>query len=126
MRDDSGFPYTNCWRVSFFQQKLISLKFSPTLMKMYYLKLLLSFITFFLFSHLYLVCCGLSPWKKGFASFSLLPFTKKLGRFGYDVTMTQYNVILILFFFTFVANAPELYWDNFLLLTMNRRGVIRI
>ena len=64
--------------------------------------------------------------KKGFTSFSLLPFTKKLGRSSYDVTMTQYDVILISFFFTFVADVPDLQWDNFLLLTMNRRRVIRI
>ena len=35
--------------------------------------------------------------KKGFTSVSLLPFTKKLGRSRYDVTMTYYDVILILF-----------------------------
>ena len=80
---------------------------------------------FFIFPYLH-VCCGLSPWEKGFTSFSLLTFTKKLGRSSYDVTMTQCDVILILFFCTFVANAPDLQWNNFLLLTMNRTGVIRI
>ena len=46
--------------------------------------------------------------KKSFTSVSLLPFTKKLGRSSYDVTMTHYEVILILFFFTFVANVGDL------------------
>ena len=61
--------------------------------------------------------------KKGFNSVSLLPSTKNVGRSSYDVTMTYYDVILILFF---VANVQDLHWDNFLVLTMNRRGVIRI
>ena len=64
--------------------------------------------------------------KKGFTSVSLLPFGKKLGRSSYDVTMTLYDVIFILLLLRFVANAEDLKWDNFLLLTMNRRGVIRI
>ena len=42
--------------------------------------------------------------KKGFTFVSLLPFTKKLGSSSYDVTMIQYDVILILIFFKFVAN----------------------
>ena len=65
--------------------------------------------------------------KKGFTSVSLLPFTKKkIGKSSYDVTMTHYDVILILFLFRFVANVQDLQWNNFLVLTMNRRGVIRI
>ena len=40
--------------------------------------------------------------------------------------MIHYNVILLLFLFRFVANAQGLQWDNFLVLTMNRRGVTRI
>ena len=39
---------------------------------------------------------------------SLLPFTKNLGRSSYDVTMNHYDVILILFFFRFVANVRDL------------------
>ena len=46
--------------------------------------------------------------KKGFTSVSLILFTKKLGRSSYDVTMTHYDVILMLFFFTFVANVRDL------------------
>ena len=46
--------------------------------------------------------------KKGFTSVSLILFTKKLGRSSYDVTMTHYDVILMLFFFTFVANVRNL------------------
>ena len=38
----------------------------------------------------------------------------------------QYGVILILFLFRFVAKIKDLLWDNFLVLTMNRRGVIRV
>ena len=40
--------------------------------------------------------------------------------------MTYYDIMLILFFFKFVANIQDLWWANFLRLTMNRRGVIRI
>ena len=58
--------------------------------------------------------------KKGFTSFSLLPFTKKLGRSSYDATMTHYDVILILS----EANYPKLWRNNFFVLTINRRGVI--
>ena len=64
--------------------------------------------------------------KKGFTSVSLLPSSKKLGRSSYDVTMTHYNVILVLFLFRFLANDQDLYWDNYLVLTINRTGVIRI
>ena len=46
--------------------------------------------------------------KKGFTSVSFLPFTKKLGRSSYDVTMTLYDVILILFLFRFLANVQDL------------------
>ena len=46
---------------------------------------------------MYLVCWGLSPWKKGFTSVSLLLFTQKLGKSSYDVTITHYAVILIFF-----------------------------
>ena len=35
--------------------------------------------------------------KKGFTSVNLLSFTKKLGRFNYEVTMNYYDVMLILF-----------------------------
>ena len=64
--------------------------------------------------------------KKRFYSVSLLPFTKKLGRSGYDFTMAHYDVTLILLLFRFVVTVQDLYWNNFLVLTMNRRGVIRI
>ena len=39
--------------------------------------------------------------------------------------MTHYDVILTLFFFRFIANVGDLYWKNFLVVTMNRRAVIR-
>ena len=55
MRDDSDFPHTNCLRVSFFQQKVDHFSILPTLIIIYYLKLLLSFV-FFRFSHMYIVC----------------------------------------------------------------------
>ena len=60
--------------------------------------------------------------KKGFTSVSLLP----LSRSSYVVTMTHYDVILILFLFRFVANVQDLKWENFLVLIMNKRGIIRI
>ena len=46
--------------------------------------------------------------KKDFTSFSLLPFTQRLGRSSYDVTMTNYDVILMSFLFKFVANVRDL------------------
>ena len=46
--------------------------------------------------------------KKGFTSVSLLLFTKKLGRSSYDVTMTHYAVISILFLLKSVANVQDL------------------
>ena len=46
--------------------------------------------------------------KKSFTSVSLLPFTKKLDQSSYDVTITYYDVILTLFFFTFIANVRDL------------------
>ena len=64
--------------------------------------------------------------KKGLTSVSVLLFTEKLGRSTYDVTITHYDVILILFLFRFVANVQDLWWNSFLVLTMNRRGVITI
>ena len=55
-----------------------------------------------------IVCWGLIPWKQGFTSVSLLPFTKKIGRSSYDVIMTYYDTILILPLFRFVANVQYL------------------
>ena len=80
---------------------------SPNINKNLLLEVIVVFCYFFRFSHMYVICWGLSLWKKGFTSVSLLPFTKKLGKSSYEVTMTHYDVILILFFFTFVANV----WD---------------
>ena len=125
MRDDSDFPRANCLRVSFFQQNVDHFYILPTSIKIYYLKLLLSFVIFLDFAIRTQYVEDLFH-KKGFTSISLLPFAKKLGRSSYDVTMTYYDVILILLLLRFVANAEDLKWDNFLLLTMNRRGVIRI
>ena len=64
--------------------------------------------------------------KNDFISVSLLPFTKKSGRSSYGVTMTHCYDIPMSFLFKFVANAQDLYWDNFLVLPFNRRGVMRI
>ena len=98
---------------------------SPNINKNLLFEVIVVFCYFFRFSHMHIVWWGLNPWKEGFTSVSLLP-TKKLGRSSHDVTMTHYNVILILFLFRFAANAQDLQWDNFFVLTMNRRGVIRI
>ena len=46
--------------------------------------------------------------KKGLTSVSGLLFTEKLGRSTYDVTITHYDVILILFLFRLVANIQDL------------------
>ena len=40
--------------------------------------------------------------------------------------MTHYVTILILYLFRFVANVQDLQWYNFLVLPMNRRGLIRV
>ena len=40
--------------------------------------------------------------EKGFISVSLLPFTEKLDRYSYDVTMTRCDVIPKWFLFKFV------------------------
>ena len=74
MRDDSGFPNKNCFRVSFFQQKVDHFQILPASIKIYYLKLFLSLVIFFGFSHMYIVCWGIIPWKNGFTFVSLLPF----------------------------------------------------
>ena len=100
-------------------------KFYLNINKNLLFEVIVVFCYFFRFSHMHIVWWGLNPWKEGFTSVSLLP-TKKLGRSSHDVTMTHYNVILILFLFRFAANAQALKWDNFFVLTINRRGVIRI
>ena len=76
MTDHLDFSHTNCLRVSFFQQKVDHFWILLTSIKICYLKLLLSFLIIFTFSHMYIVCWGLMPWTKGFTSVSLLPFTK--------------------------------------------------
>ena len=123
MRDDSDFPHANCLRVLLFQQKSWSLLNSPNINENLLFEVIIVFCYFYTFSHMCIVCWGLIHWK---VFLPLLPFTKKLGRSTYDVTMTHYEVIVILFLFRFVANAHGLQLDNFLVLTINRRGVIRI
>ena len=51
MRDDSHFPHTNGLPVSFFQQKIDHFKILPTSIKIYYLKLLLSFVIVLIFPY---------------------------------------------------------------------------
>ena len=63
--------------------------------------------------------------KKSFPSVSLLPSTKKLGRSSYNVIVIHYDIISVLFLFRFIANVHDLEWNSFLVLFMNRRGVIR-
>ena len=127
MRDDSDFPHTHKLFASFvLSTKHWSLLNSLNINQNLLFEVVVIFCYFFRFSHMYIVFWGLSPWKKDFASVSLLPFTKKLSKSSYDVTMTYYTVTLILFFFTFVANVRDLQWNNFLILTMNRKGVIGI
>ena len=93
MRDDSDFPHTNC--LSFiFSTKSWSLSNSPNTKKNLLFKVIAAFCYLFRFSHIYIVFWGLIPWKKGFTSVILLPFTKKLGRSSYDITMTHYDVIV--------------------------------
>ena len=109
-----------------FNKKLITFKFLHHKKKIYYLKLLFSFLTFFRLSHTYILCWELISWKKVFLLFVCFPLQKKLDRSSYDVTMTHYDVLLILFLFRFVANVQDLEWDNFLVLNMKRGGIIRI
>ena len=96
----------------FFDKKLITFKFCQHQQK----------------SIIWSSCCLLFFWIFSYVHSMMrtYSFAKKLGRSKYDVTMTHYDVIFILFLFRFVANVQDLEWDNFLVLTMNRRGVIRI
>ena len=89
----------------FFNKKLITFKFSQHRLKNLLFEVIVVFCYFFTFrfSHIYIVCRGLIQWKKGFASVSLLPFTKKWGRSSYAVTMTHYDVILVLFLLRFAV-----------------------
>ena len=108
MRDDSDFSHTHKLSASFvFWTKNWSLLNSPNINRNLLFEVIVVFCYFLRFSHMYIVCWRLSPWKKDFTSVSLLHCTKKLGRSSYDVTVTHYDIILILFFFTFVANAWE-------------------
>ena len=125
MRDGSDFPH-KLFPSFIYSTKSRSLLNSPIIKKIYYLKLLFSFLTFFRLSHMYILCWELISWKKVLLLFVCFPLQKKLDRSSYYVTMTHYVVILILFLFTFVANVQDLEWDNFLVLTMNRKGVTRI
>ena len=109
-----------------FFNKSWSLLNSPSINKNLLFEFIVVLYYFFWFFHMYIVCCRLVPWKKDFTSVSLLPFTKRLCRSSYSITMTHCDVILILFLFRFVANVQELAWDIFLVLTMNKRDVIRI
>ena len=109
-----------------YSTKSWSLLNSPIIKKIYYLKLLFSFLTFFRLSHMYILCWELISWKKVLLLFVCFTLQKKLDRSSYYVTMTHYVVILILFLFTFVVNVQDLEWDNFLVLTMNRKRVTRI
>ena len=80
----------------------------------------------FRFSHMYLYVEELFHEKKVSLLLVYFHLRKKLGRPSYDVIVTDHDVILILFLFRFVANVQDLQRDNFLVLTMNRRRVIRI
>ena len=95
-----------------FSTKSWSFLNSPNINKNLLFEVIVVFCYFFRFSHMYIACWGFIQCKKDFTSVSLLPFTKKLGTSSYDVTMTHYDVILIWFFFTFVANVWDLWWDN--------------
>ena len=81
---------------------------SPNINKNLLFEVIVVLCYIFRFFHIYIACWGPIPWKKGFSSVSLLPFTKKLGRYSYNFTMTHYDVILILFLFRFVANVQDL------------------
>ena len=106
----------------FFQQKVNHFQVnSPNINKNLSFEVTVVFSYFFRFSHTYIVCCGFIPREKCFTSVSLLPFTKKIGKSSYDVTMNHHDIILILSLFRFVTYVQDLQWDNFLVLTMNRK-----
>ena len=46
--------------------------------------------------------------KKGLFLLVCFPLRKKLGRSSYDITMTHYDIMPIMFLFRFVANAQHL------------------
>ena len=87
-----------------FSTKSWSLLNSPNINKNLLFEVIIVFCYFYTFSHMYIVRWGLIHWK---VFLPLLLFTKKLGRSTYDVTMTHYDVIVILFLFRFVANAQD-------------------
>ena len=45
---------------------------------------------------------------------------KNFGMSSYGVTIAHYESILILLLFRFVANVQDLYWSNFIVLTINK------
>ena len=108
MRGDSDFPHTKCLWVLPFQQKVDHFQILATLIKINYLKLLLSFVTVLkILPYIYSMLRTYSM-KRGFISVSLLPFTKKkLGRSSYDIPMTNYDAMLIFSLFRFVADAQD-------------------
>ena len=107
MRDDSDFPHQIICEFHFFKKNWLLLN-SPNINKNLLFEVIIVFCYFVLFSYIYVVCWGLCPWKKDFTSDSLLLFTKKLGRSSYDITMTHYNVTLILFSIKFIVNIRDL------------------
>ena len=85
-----------------------SLLNSPISIKIYYLKLLLSFIILFRFYIMYMIRWGLIPRKKVLFLLVCFPLPEKLGRSSYDITMTHYDVTPILVYFRILANAQGL------------------
>ena len=59
-----------------FSTKGWSISNSPNINKTLLFKVVAVFCYFFRFSHMYIVCWELIPWKKCFTSVSLIPFTK--------------------------------------------------
>ena len=116
-RCDSDFPHTNCLQVWFFQQKVYHFKILPTSIRIYHFKLLLSFGIFFKILPYVHSMWRTYSMKKGFSSVSFASFfRKKIVRSIYNVTMSH------IFFYLDL----QLQCDNFLVLTVTRRGVIRI
>ena len=67
--------------------------------------LLLSFVIFFRFYHMFIVFWGLNLWKKFLFLLVCFLFQKVLCRFYYDVIVIYYDVIVIILLVRFVVFA---------------------
>ena len=80
-----------------FSTKSWSLLNSPKINKNLLFEVIVVFCYIFRFSHMFIVCWELTPWKKGFTSVSLLLFTKN----QVDLVMTSPWFIMTSYWYCF-------------------------